>query len=82
MIAGIEEKYSQLYNYCYFKLHNSHLAEDITQEAFLRLFENSRYKEIKNPLAFLYTVARNFALTIKPITINAKPFSNTVKRKL
>ena len=46
MLAGIEEKYSQLYNYCYFKLHNAHLAEDITQEAFLRLFENSRYKEI------------------------------------
>ncbi len=62
MLAGIEEKYSQLYNYCYFKLHNAHLAEDITQEAFLRLFENSRYKEIKNPLAFLYTVARNLCI--------------------
>ena len=23
-----------------------------------------------------------FAITIKPITVNAKPFSNTVKRKL
>ena len=39
-----------------------HLAEDITQEAFLRLFENSKNKNIDKPLAFLYTVARNLCI--------------------
>jgi RNA polymerase sigma factor, sigma-70 family len=59
MFTGTDGQYDKLYRYCYFKLHNVQAAEDITQEAFLKLIENSRYKEIKNPLAFLYTVARN-----------------------
>ncbi len=62
MLADIEEQYEKLYRYCYFKVHNVHLAEDITQEAFLRLFENSKNKNIDKPLAFLYTVARNLCI--------------------
>lgn len=62
MLANIEEQYDKLYRYCYFKLHNAHMAEDITQEAFLRLLENNRYKDIDKPLAFLYTVARNLCI--------------------
>jgi len=59
MLAGIEENYDRLYKYCYFKVHDVHLAEDITQEAFLRLIEENRRRDIEKPLAFLYTVARN-----------------------
>lgn len=62
MLADIEEQYDKLYKYCYFKVHNVHLAEDITQEAFLRLFESSKSKNIYKPLAFLYTVARNLCV--------------------
>lgn len=62
MLADIEEQYDKLYRYCYFKVHNVHLAEDITQEAFLRLFESSKSKNIYKPLAFLYTVARNLCV--------------------
>lgn len=62
MFAGISEQYDKLYRYCYFKMHDVQAAEDITQEAFLKLFENSRYKEVKNPLAFLYTVAKNLCI--------------------
>lgn len=62
MFAGIDEQYDKVYRYCYYKLHDAHTAEDITQEAFLKLFENNRYKEVKNPLAFLYTVARNLCI--------------------
>ena len=50
MFTGTDGQYDKLYRYCYFKLHNVQAAEDITQEAFLKLIENSRYKEIKNPL--------------------------------
>ncbi len=62
MLADIEEQYNKLYQYCYFKVHNAHLAEDITQEAFLRLLETEKDMEIEKPLAFLYTVARNLCI--------------------
>lgn len=62
MLADIEEQYNKLYQYCYFKVHNAHLAEDITQEAFLRLLETGRDRDIEKPLAFLYTVARNLCI--------------------
>lgn len=32
---NIEKQYDKIYRYCYFKLHNRHTAEDITQETFL-----------------------------------------------
>ncbi len=36
----IKEQYDKIYRYCYFKLQNADLAEDITQEAFLKLYEH------------------------------------------
>ena len=35
-MIDIEEQYDKIYRYCYFKLKNQHLSEDITQETFLR----------------------------------------------
>lgn len=34
----IEEQYDKIYRYCYFKLHDMQLAQDITQETFLRFY--------------------------------------------
>ena len=34
----IEEQYDKIYRYCYFKLYDKQLAQDITQEAFLRFY--------------------------------------------
>ncbi len=62
MYLDIEEQYDKIYRYCYFKLKNQHLAEDITQETFLRFFENSSYKDNGRPLAYLYTIARNLCI--------------------
>lgn len=62
MEVDIGEQYDKIYRYCYFKLHNAHLAEDITQETFLRLLECGSYKDMGRPLAFLYTVARNLCI--------------------
>lgn len=62
MKIDIEEQYDKIYRYCYFKLRNQHLAEDITQEAFLRFFECDSYKDTGRPLAYLYTVARNLCM--------------------
>ena len=58
----IDEQYDKVYRYCYFRVKNQHLAEDITQETFLRFFESSSYKDAGRPLAYLYTVARNLCI--------------------
>ena len=34
----IEEQYDKIYRYCYFKLYDTQLAQDITQETFLRFY--------------------------------------------
>lgn len=62
MNMDIEEQYDKIYRYCYFKLKNQHLAEDITQETFLRFLESSNYKDTGRPLAYLYTIARNLCI--------------------
>ena len=62
MHIDIDEQYDKVYRYCYFRVKNQHLAEDITQETFLRFFESSSYKDAGRPLAYLYTVARNLCI--------------------
>lgn len=62
MNIDIDEHYDKIYRYCYFKLKNQHLAEDITQETFLRFMESNSYKDTGRPLAYLYTVARNLCM--------------------
>lgn len=59
MNIDVNEHYDKIYRYCYFKLKNEQQAEDVTQEAFLRFLESSRYKDVGRPLAYLYTIARN-----------------------
>ena len=62
MRIDIEEQYDKIYRYCYFRLKNQHLAEDITQETFLRGLESDSYKDTGRPLAYLYTIARNLCI--------------------
>lgn len=62
MNIDIEEHYDKVYRYCYFKLKNQHLAEDITQETFLHFFESNSYRDTGRPLAYLYTIARNLCM--------------------
>ena len=48
-----------LYNFIFYKCGNKELAEDVVQEAFIKLWENcSKVSPIK-ARAFLFTVARN-----------------------
>ena len=57
-----EVQYDKIYRYCYFKLHNQTIAEDVTQETFLRFLESSTYKERGMELNYLYTIARNLCI--------------------
>lgn len=62
MSDDIQEQYDKIYRYCYFKVGNSTLAEDLTQETFLKYFSQNSYIERGKKLAYLYTIARNLCM--------------------
>lgn len=61
--AGIFSRHAKtLRNYLYFKFGNENQAEDTTQEAFIKLWENCGNVSPDKAKAFLYTVANNASL--------------------
>jgi len=54
----IEQYYDKIYRYIYFKVNNRALAEDLTQETFLRFINT----ESKEPERYLYTIAKNLCI--------------------
>lgn len=58
----LEEQYDKIYRYCYFKLHHQQMAENITQETFLRFWESNDYCERGQKLQYLYKIAHNLCL--------------------
>ena len=59
MKENIEEQYDKIYRYCYYKVKNRDLAEDITQETFLRGIEaQGRGVDIR----YLYRIAHNLCI--------------------
>ncbi len=62
MSMDLEEQYDKIYRYCYFKVNQREIAEDITQEAFLRFFESSDYVNTGKVMQYLYTIARNLCV--------------------
>ncbi len=54
--------YEKIYRYCYYRLGRAESAEDITQEAFLRLWESRGYQEQGKALQYLYTTARHLCV--------------------
>ena len=55
----LEEQYDKLLRYCYMKVRDRALAEDLTQESFIRFFESTRYRSTGKEMAYLYTIAGN-----------------------
>ena len=62
MSIDIQEQYDKIYRFCYYKVKNSAMAEDLTQETFLRYFSQNAYIERGKMLAYLYTIARNLCM--------------------
>ena len=56
---NLEDQYDRIFKYLYFRLHNRHIAEDLTQEAFLRFLASRTYRDENRQLQYLYTIARN-----------------------
>ncbi len=54
----IESYYDKIYKYIYFKVNNKTLAEDLTQETFLRFLKS----ECNEPERYLYTIAGNLCI--------------------
>lgn len=55
----LEELYDRIYRYCYFHIGRKELAEDLTQETFLRFFHRNPSLHPEKQLAYLYTIAKN-----------------------
>lgn len=62
MSIDLEEQYDKIYRYCYFKVNQREIAEDITQETFLRFLESSDYVNTGKAMQYLYTIARNLCI--------------------
>lgn len=58
----IEQQYDKIYRYCYFRLYDSHLAQDITQETFLRFLRQELRPDSSKELPYLYTIAKNLCI--------------------
>ena len=58
----IEEQYDKIYRYCYFKLYDKQLAQDITQETFLRFYRQGLNLGRNKELPYLYTIAKNLCI--------------------
>lgn len=72
MSLDINEQYDKIYRYCYFKVNNRCLAEDLTQETFLRYFAQTSYVNRGKQLAYLYTIARNLCIDFYRKTVQAE----------
>lgn len=70
MSMDLEEQYDRIYRYCYFKVHRQEVAEDITQETFLRFYERFGHYGNEWTLQYLYRVAHNLCIDEfrKPVT--------------
>ena len=58
----IETQYDKIYRYCYFKLYDTQLAQDITQEAFLRFYRQGLSFDNGREIPYLYTIAKNLCI--------------------
>ena len=58
---NMEELYDKIYRFCYYRLLNREMAEDLTQETFLRYFSGN-YREEGKEIRYLYTIARNLCI--------------------
>ena len=58
----IEEQYDKIYRYCYFRLYDRQLAQDVTQEAFLRFYRQGSCFDNGKELPYLYTIAKNLCI--------------------
>jgi RNA polymerase sigma-70 factor (ECF subfamily) len=83
MSLSLQAQYDKIYRYCYFKVRNVEIAEDLTQETFLKYFSQSTYINRGKSLAYLYIIAKNKCIDyfrrVKPEQLNEEvPAQDTI----
>lgn len=58
----IEEQYDKIYRYCYFKMYDDQIAQEITQETFLRFYKQGLNLGSDKALPYLYKIAKNLCI--------------------
>lgn len=58
----LKVQYDRLLRYCYMKTNDKYIAQDITQETFLRFWQSHTYEDTGKEMAYLYTIARNLCM--------------------
>ena len=73
----LKEQYDKLLRYCYIKTKEIYIAEDITQETFIRFWQSHSYRDTGKEMAYLYSIARNLCMDelrrTKPKSISDYP---------
>ena len=59
MSIDINDQYDKIFRYCYYKIHDRDIAEDLTQDTFLRFLESPHYRDMGKELHYLYAIAGN-----------------------
>lgn len=59
---NLEDQYDRIFRYLFYRLHDEHTAEDLTQETFLRFLASRTYRDENRQLQYLYTIARNLCM--------------------
>ena len=62
MAEDLDDIYNKIYRYCFYKVRNSAIAEDITQEAFLKYFARNKILKRGEDMAYLYTIAKHLCI--------------------
>lgn len=62
MSIDLKDQYDKIYRYCYLRVRNREIAEDLTQETFLRFLEHPQYHDKGGALQYLYTIAGNLCI--------------------
>lgn len=68
-----------LRNFLYYKFGNQDQAEDITQEAFIKLWQNCKDVPIEKAKSYIYTIANNATLNViahQKVVLNYSKASN------
>ena len=66
---NLEEYYDDIYRYCFFRMQDRSLAEDLTQETFLKFLETSTYHDRESP-SLSCTPSREICVSITSGTQN------------
>jgi RNA polymerase sigma-70 factor, ECF subfamily len=62
-MQSYDEHADSLFRYCYYRVYDRERAKELVQETFMRAWKQLTIgKDIRNPRAFLFTIARNLVI--------------------